>query len=95
MVCIGVFPGFFGSSGLSFTSLNLVSYSLDVMVSKYVACNEKVAHLQNGSCKCQYLGALGLIRLCNHPGVASWPSYNPYFGACEVNSWVKSYLKMA
>ena len=70
----------------------LVSYSLDKVVTKRIAYNEKFVHLQIGSCKCQYLGALGPNRQWTYALVTSWPSSNPNFWSCEVNRWVKSYL---
>ena len=70
----------------------LVSYSLDIVVTKSIAYNKKFVHLQIGSCKCQYLGALHPNGQWTHPLVTSWPSNIPYFRAYEVNRWVKSYL---
>ena len=70
----------------------MVSYSLDIVVTKRIACNKKFVHLQIGSCKCQYLGALGPNRQWTHPLGTSWPSNTPYFWAYEANRWVKSYL---
>ena len=70
----------------------LVSYSLDITVTKRIAYNNKFFHLQIGSRKCQYLGALDPNRQWIHPLVTSWPSNIPYFWAYEVNRWVKSYL---
>ena len=34
----------------------LVSYSLDIIVTKSIEYNDKFVHLQIGSCKCQYSG---------------------------------------
>ena len=45
----------------------LVSYSLDIVVTKGIAYNNKFVHLQIGPCKCQYLGALGPNRQWTHP----------------------------
>ena len=65
---------------------------LDIVVTKRIAYNEKFVHLQIGSCKCQYLGALAPNKQWTHPLVTSWPSDIPYFRAYEVNRWVKFYL---
>ena len=62
------------------------------MVTKDIAYNERFVHLQTGLCKCQYLGALGPSRLWTHSMATRLPSFVPYFGACEVNCWVKPYL---
>ena len=70
----------------------LVRYSLDIVVTKRIEYNEKFVHLQIGSCKCQYLGALGPNRQWTHPLVTSWPSNISYYQVYEVNRWVKSYL---
>ena len=70
----------------------LLSYSLDIVVTKRITCNEKFVHFQIGSYKCQYLGTLGPNRQWTYPLVTSWPSNIPYFWAYEVNRWVKSYL---
>ena len=70
----------------------LLSYSLDIVVTKRTVYNKKFIHVQIGSYKCQYLGALGPNRQETHPLVMSWPSNIPYFRAHEVNCWVKLYL---
>ena len=63
MVCLNAFARFLKHSSPSFVPLTLLSYSLDVTVTKHIACNEKFVHLQVGLCKCQYLGALRPISL--------------------------------
>ena len=70
----------------------LVSYSLDIAVTKRIAYKENFVHLQIGSSKCQYLGALSSNRQWTHPLVTSWRSNIPYFWTYEVNRWVKSTL---
>ena len=72
----------------------LVSYNLDVMVTKNIAYNKKLIHLHVVFCKYQCLGALSPSKLWNHPRVVSWARWSHYFGACEVNRWVKPYLQM-
>ena len=43
------------------------------MATKHIAYNEKFVHLQVELCQCQYLGALGPIRLWAHPMVKAKP----------------------
>ena len=59
---------------------------------KRIAFNEKFVHLQIGSCKYQYLGALGTHRMWAHSLVTNRPSNIPNFRVCEVSHWVKPYL---
>ena len=81
-----------GAADYPLPSLILISYSLDMVVTKRIAYNKKNFHLQIGSCKCQYLGALGPNRHWTHPLVTSSPSNTFYFRAYEVSRWVESYL---
>ena len=70
----------------------MVSYSLDIVVTKHIAYNEKFVHLQIGLCKCQYLGTLDPNRQWTHPLVTHWLSNISYFLAYQGNHWIKYYL---
>ena len=79
-----------GAADYPLPSLILISYSLDMVVTKRIAYNKKNFHLQIGSYKCQYLGALGPNRHWTHPLVTSSPSNFFYFRTYEVSRWVES-----
>ena len=54
-------------------------YTTDITAMKSTAYKEKFVHLQIGLCKCEYLEALGPVRLWSFSMVTSWLSYIPFF----------------